>query len=148
MAGVDPTGVAYGLWEPGGHVGAGYMGEPGTMSWAELNTRDGAAADAFYGGLFGFDQQQIGDGVTFDYSVWSLEGTQVAGRMRVGDDTPPHWSVYFGVDDTDDAVARVTAAGGTVGFGPHDSPYGRLAGVTDPAGAMFRVIDPSRRGAA
>jgi predicted enzyme related to lactoylglutathione lyase len=49
--------------------------------------------------------------------------------------------VYFAVDDTDDAVAKVKDHGGSVFVEPMDIGVGRLAAVTDPQGAVFSVID-------
>ena len=143
----DPTGAAFGVWQPGGHRGAAYWGEPGALAWAELNTRDGGAADAFYREVFGYEQEQVGDGTQFDYTVWKLGDRAVCGRLRMTDewaDIPPHWMVYFGVDDADAAAQRITDAGGRVRNGPFDSPYGRIVVFSDPAGATASVIDESR----
>lgn len=144
----DPTGAAFGVWQGGGHLGAQLTQQPGTPCWAELTTRDGAGADSFYKSLFNYEQEQIGNGQDFDYTVWSIDRTQVAGRLKMGDDAPatipPSWAIYFSVDDADAAVRRATEAGGEVQFGPDDSPYGRFAAVSDPFGAVFNVIDLSR----
>jgi predicted enzyme related to lactoylglutathione lyase len=53
---------------------------------------------------------------------------------------PAHWSVYFGVDDTDKALARIVELGGAVVTPAEDTPYGRLATATDPTGAEFKLI--------
>ena len=52
-------------------------------------------------------------------------------------DTPPHWSVTFGVDDAEATAAKATELGGTVVFGPIDVPWSRIAVISDPQGAMF-----------
>ena len=149
LVGFDPSGAPFGVWQPGGHMGSKLFGEPGALSWAEINTRDGAAADGFYQALFGYQQQQIGDGDTFDYTLWTVDGRQVCGRQKMGADfpaaVPPHWMPYFGVDDADAAIQRITDAGGQVRMGPFDSPYGRVAVIADPHGAVFSIIDESRR---
>jgi uncharacterized protein len=46
---------------------------------------------------------------------------------------------------TDAAVARVIELGGRVDIDPYDSEWGRIARVTDPAGARFALIDPTAR---
>ncbi len=144
----DPEGAAFGVWQGGGHTGAQLTQDPGTPCWAELTARDGEAADRFYRSLFDYEQEQIGDGSTFDYTVWSIGGRQVAGRMKMGDDAPagaqPSWAIYFSVNDADEAVRRATEAGGAVQFGPENSPYGRFAAISDPFGAVFNVIDLSK----
>ncbi|MBT8224898.1 MAG: VOC family protein [Dactylosporangium sp.] len=140
--GADPAGAAFGVWQPEGHLGFASTGGLGAFAWAELNTRESAAADRFYHGLFGYEQRQIGQG-DFDYTVWSLAGKEICGRMLMPPemgDVPPHWMIYFGVDDTDAAIVRVTEAGGALRYPPHDSPYGRLAGVSDPEGAAFCIV--------
>lgn len=53
---------------------------------------------------------------------------------------PAHWSIYFGVEDTDAALARVVELGGSVVQGAEDTPYGRLAAAADPTGARFKLV--------
>jgi predicted enzyme related to lactoylglutathione lyase len=145
----DPTGAFFGVWQGTGHIGARIDTEPGTLAWSEVHTRDGAAADAFYRGLFGYELVDVGGGI--EYTVWSLAGNQVAGRMTMGaefgPEIPPHWMAYFAVDDADAAAERATQAGGQLAQGPFDSPYGRIAIIADPHGASFSAIDMSRRSA-
>jgi hypothetical protein len=139
----DPTGAAFGLWQPAGHTGAQLYGEPGAMTWHELNTRDAERADAFYRSLFDYAQVQVGDGKSFDYTVWKVGGQDVCGRLKMTPEwegIPPHWSTYFAVANTDASVAKVRELGGEVKHGPFDSPYGRIAVVADPYGAIFSII--------
>jgi predicted enzyme related to lactoylglutathione lyase len=140
---VDPTGAGFGVWQGRSHRGAGVVGEPGTFTWNELHTPDGTAADAFYGAVFDYRYEQIGDGQTFDYVVIRVGDEVVGGRLRVGSgsgEARPHWMTYFAVADTDAAAAAVAAGGGKVVREPVDSPYGRLAVAEDPWGAAFTVI--------
>jgi len=141
----DPTGAAFGVWEPGSHRGAERYDDPGSLCWHEVNTRDGAAADAFYRGLFRYEQAQIGDGAGFDYTVWNLDGKPVCGRLKMTTEwgeLPPHWMNYFAVEDCDVAATTVRELGGAVMHGPFDSPHGRIAVVADPYGAIFSLIQP------
>jgi predicted enzyme related to lactoylglutathione lyase len=150
----DPQGASFGLWQPGVHAGAGLYGEPGAMAWNEIYTTAGGAADAFYAGLFPYQQRQIGDGVNFDYTAWTPAGAdrEVCGRLRVTDPAhdlaagggSPFWSVYFAVADVDETAKQVAALGGSVLQSPFDSPYGRLCVVKDPSGAAFTVITLAR----
>jgi hypothetical protein len=55
---------------------------------------------------------------------------------------PDHWSVYWDVDDVDAAVALAQQLGGALVDGPMDTPYGRMATVSDPAGAPFKLRMP------
>ncbi|MFI9273678.1 VOC family protein [Kitasatospora sp. NPDC052896] len=133
----DPTGGSFGLWQPAGHPGAAVHGEPGALCWHELNTPDGARADAFFAALFPYRQQQIGDGGSFDYTVWRLPGSgedEVCGRYRTSE-LPPSWTTYFGVTDADHAAEQAAKLGGRPLREPFDSPYGRMAPCVDAVGA-------------
>ncbi|GAA2854160.1 VOC family protein [Streptosporangium fragile] len=138
----DPTGAAFGLWQAGPFSGAQLHDEPGALCWSEVTTTDGAAADTFYRALFGYEQEQTGDGAAFDYTVWRIGGTEVCGRLQMDENwagIAPHWMAYFAVPDCDAAVRRVTELGGALGYGPFDTPHGRMAVVSDPAGAHFTL---------
>lgn len=145
--GADPAGARFGLWCPAEHRGFGRTGEPGAFAWAELVTDKPVETDRFYAGLFGYDQRQIGDN-GFDYTVWHLGDEQVCGRYAAQADPqlPRQWMLYFAVADTEASVERVLASGGSVRTPPMDSPYGRIAGVADPEGAAFCLVDLSRAG--
>ncbi len=49
--------------------------------------------------------------------------------------------------DTDTAVAAAEAAGGSVISAASDTPYGRMAGLADPYGAVFMVMATTGDGA-
>jgi predicted enzyme related to lactoylglutathione lyase len=53
---------------------------------------------------------------------------------------PPHWMGYFSVDNTDAAIERAVAAGGKLQVPAFDIQYGRMAVLSDPAGANFSII--------
>jgi len=139
----DPTGAPFSVWQPGDHIGSSYANEPGSVSWNELATRNSDQAIVFYSDVFGWtaDAQPMGD---MPYTVWMLDGNPVGGMMPMGDmfppEVPPHWSVYFAVENTDATVAKITSLGGSVIAPPMDIPQGRFAAVSDPHGAMFSVI--------
>jgi uncharacterized protein len=146
----DPTGACVGAWQPGTFPGFTVLNEHGAPSWFELHTRDHAAAVAFYRSVFQWDTSVVGDTDEFRYTTMrdprgegELAGILDA-RALLPEGTPAHWSVYWEVADADAAVARVTALGGSVVMGAQDTPYGRLATVTDPAGALFRLRTPSQ----
>jgi len=144
---VDPQGAAFGLWQAEQHLGAALWAEPGALCWNQLDTTAGQEADDFYRAVFGYaDQQQIGDGTQFDYSVWNVAGeqpAQVAGRWKVpAGQLPaggPAWSAFFTVADCDKAAASTAELGGKVLQGPDESPYGRTAMISDPSGALLRI---------
>ena len=128
------------------------MNGPGAFTWNELGTRDVEGAKAFYGEVFGWTAEEHelqradgGPGPAI-YIEWMLDGKDVGGMMDISGvlpaEVPAHWLVYFGVPDTDAAVAKVKAAGGDVRFGPVDIPAGRFAVVTEPNAdpGVFAVI--------
>ena len=55
---------------------------------------------------------------------------------------PPHWMGYFQVDNTDAAIERAVAAGGKLAVPAFDMEYGRMAVISDPAGAVFSIVQP------
>jgi predicted enzyme related to lactoylglutathione lyase len=86
----------------------------------------------------------MSDTPEFRYTTLGADRGALAGIMDAAnflpEGVPAHWSVYFGVEDTDKALATITDLGGTVVQPAEDTPYGRLAHVADPTGAHFRVV--------
>ncbi len=142
---IDPTGADLGAWQPGTHPGFTVLGEHGAPVWFELHTRDHARAVDFYRTVFGWDTEEIPGEKQIAYTVArdSSGGEQIAGIMDASSflpvGTPSEWSVYWEVDDVDSSVEQVSALGGSVLMEPEDSPYGRIATVTDPMGASFKL---------
>jgi len=141
---IDPGGAAIGMWQPGLHKGFGIVGETGAPSWFELHTREYDKAVDFYRAVFKWDTHVHADSPEFRYTVLGDGENQEAGIMDaaaflpVG--TPSTWSIYFGVDNTDDALARVDKLGGRVVQPAQDTPYGRLAEAVDSTGASFKLM--------
>ncbi len=143
----DPSGVTFGVWQAGSHEGFEKRGEPGSFCWAEVFTREPQKADAFFPAVFSYEAKRMEDD-QIDFKLFNLGDDTVLGRMAMRDadfppQIPPYINIYFGVDDCDAAVAKATARGGTLRFGPMDSPFGRFAALTDPQEAAFTVIDMS-----
>jgi predicted enzyme related to lactoylglutathione lyase len=138
----DPTGAAISAWQPGVHPGAALVNEPGSFCWNELTTRDADAVIPFYEAAFGWDAKTQTD--PMPYTEFQVGGRTVAGMMPPDDgapaDMPPHWLVYFAVNDCDESVATVKRLGGTTVVPATEAPPGRFAVVTDPAGAAFGII--------
>jgi len=143
----DTGGAAIGLWQPGSFPGFRLVGEAGTPSWFELHTRDYQGAVAFYRNVFRWDTQALSDTADFRYTVQRHGDTQLAGILDASgflpDGVPAHWKVYFGVDDTDATLAKLVELGGSVVRPAEDTPYGRIAEVTDPVGAQFKLVAPN-----
>jgi uncharacterized protein len=157
----DPEGAMICAWEAKEHRGATVVNEHGALNFNGLNTRDVDGAKAFYGAVFGWTSLAIGAG-----EMWTLPGygddlerdnpdlrrmmAEMGGPVGFEDvvasinpipgdqpDTPPHWSVTFGVDDADAAAAKATELGGQAIVPPFDAPWSRVTILSDPQGATF-----------
>ena len=116
----------------------------GAVSWTELTTPDPAAAQSFYGALFGwrFEAMPMPEG---SYHVIKVSDTDAIGGIMA---TPPQaqgmqpaWGSYVTVADCDASAAKCTSLGGKVCVGPMDIPnIGRFAMLQDPQGATLFVI--------
>lgn len=142
----DPTGAVFGLWQAKDMKGAELFNQPGSLCWNELSTRDLDRAIGFYSEVFGFDVMDS-DTPEMRYVQWRIDGKSVGGAMPTSDmvpaEVPAHWLSYFAVSDLGETLAKAKDLGGTVVFGPVDSPQGPFATVMDPQGAMFAVIQMS-----
>jgi predicted enzyme related to lactoylglutathione lyase len=138
----DPAGAVFGIWQSGLFIGAQAANEPGAMIWNENLSRDLDDSKAFYQAVFGYGYGEIGDG-GFRYATLELDGAIVGGIGELREDqrdVPAHWSAYFAVADTDAAVSSVVRLGGRVIAPAWDSPYGRMAIVSDDQGGVFSVM--------
>jgi predicted enzyme related to lactoylglutathione lyase len=142
LVAADPTGAAFGVWEAGRHRGSQLANEAGSVIWNELHTSDADRARAFYSAVFGLEIGEPFEGA--DYTTIKADGRDVGGIGATDEAEPePTWSVYFAVTDTDEAIRTAERLGATVVSAPRDSPYGRIAGLRDPQGAMFSLLSVS-----
>jgi uncharacterized protein len=141
---IDAGGAMIGMWQPAEFGGIGLQAEHGAPSWFELHTRDYDASVQFYHDVFGWTTEVASATAEFRYTTLSSRDQQYAGIMDASgflpEGVPAQWSIYFGVDDTDKALARIVDLGGAVVTPAEDTPYGRLATATDPTGAEFKLI--------
>jgi predicted enzyme related to lactoylglutathione lyase len=159
----DPEGAVFAVWEAKQHKGARVVNEHGSLNFNGLNTRDVSGARSFYGAVFGWTTLAIGAA-----EMWTLPGygdylergdpglrrrvTELGGPTGFEDvvasinpipddqpDTPPHWSVTFGVNDAIATAAKASELGGSVIVPPMDVPWARLTVISDPQGATFNA---------
>jgi predicted enzyme related to lactoylglutathione lyase len=125
----------------------------GVPCWVDTTQPDPDAAAAFYGGLFGWELEQVlPPDAPGKYFVARLRGGDVAAVSSPMGDAPPMamWNTYIWVDDADATAAKVRDAGGTVIAEPFDvEQAGRMAVIADREGAIFCLWQPqNHRGAA
>jgi predicted enzyme related to lactoylglutathione lyase len=142
---VDPTGASLGLWQPDTFQGFTVFGEHGTPTWFELHTRDYKKAVNFYRAVFGSETNIVDETDEFRYTTLRPAGggDDVTGIMDatrfLPAGAPATWYTYWHVDDVDAAASTAKALGGSVVQAPENTPYGRLATLTDHAGAQFKL---------
>ena len=124
------------------------MADHGTFYWNELVTTDPGQCSAFYGTVLGWTGREMDMGEGGTYTIFQSNGTDIGGMFKMGgpqfEGVPPHWMGYVAVDDIDAAVAKVEGAGGAVKAPPFDVPgIGRIAVITDPAGAAVSLMTPA-----
>jgi len=139
----DPAGATFGIWQARAHTGVGLANEPGSLCWNENMSRNFEGTQAFYRAVFGYDYDDMsGDG--FKYATLKVGDAIVGGIGELPADVPAevpaNWSVYFAVADTDAALGAVTGLGGGIVRPAWDSPYGKMATVSDDQGAVFSLI--------
>jgi len=145
---VDPTGATVGIWQPGTFPGFTVVNELGTANWFELLTRDFSGAVDFYRRVFGWDTRSVGDTDEFRYTTMKAPaGDDLAGIMDakgfLPEGAPAEWAIYWEAE-VDATVATAKHLGGSVVTGPQDTPYGRLAVLSDPAGAQLKLRQPKK----
>ena len=116
----------------------------GKVIWADLVTPDLAAAERFYGGLFGWTFNHVRSAKT-DYAVASVDGRPLGGLLQrsvpKGERRQPAWLTFMAVSDVD--AARRNALGGGASSVSEPMTYagrGRQAVLSDPEGAVFAVL--------
>jgi predicted enzyme related to lactoylglutathione lyase len=116
--------------------------EHGVPSWVDIGMTDPKAGLAFYGELFGWEGQDMGEEAGH-YTIASKDAKQVAAISPAQDPGPPRWTTYINVDDVDAVAQKATAAGGTVIVEPMDvMTAGRMAIFQDTTGAFIAAWQP------
>jgi predicted enzyme related to lactoylglutathione lyase len=140
----DPSGAVIGVWAPRDHRGAELTGTGGLL-WAELQSRDVAAATAFYAGLFGWRWESPPGSP--DYWMAMPDDAQDDSRRcgamamppNVPAEVPSFWFVYLGVDDVEASFGVALREGASALFPPMQMGISTFAGLTDPTGASFCI---------
>jgi len=118
---------------------------PGKFIWAELVTPDLAAAERFYGGMFGWTFQDIRAGDS-NYVIAKLGDAPIAGliqRSAHADQQPQAaWLPFLSVSNVQEAGQRILDHGGKELKPPRAYRLrGKQAIYADPQGAVFAVLN-------
>ena len=139
----DPTGAVFALWQPKDNKGSGIYNVPNSFCWNELGTTDTQKAGEFYSNLLGWSRQDFSESPV-EYTMFQNEERAAGGMFKITPEMgpiPPHWLVYFAVDDCDAKVQRASELGAKVMRPAEDIPtIGRFAILSDPQGAAFAII--------
>jgi len=144
----DPSGAAFGAWQPIDRHGAQLVNAPSAWAMSILHTPDPDAAKDFYRDVFGWESEPFGPGLTLFRLPGYVGGEPaqpvprdvVAVMAPLEDEaTPAHWSVGFWVNDADQVAEQAPRLGGQVIAAPFDAGAMRQAVLADPDGAAFSV---------
>jgi len=122
---------------------------PGKIIWRDLLTHDLEGSKEFYGSLFGWEFESIGNESGFGsdsaYTLIRHNGNLIGGMIDTvalnGKDDISQWVVVMSVGDVDKAAAEFAAGGGEVITPPTDlKRRGRLAVVRDAEGALLGLL--------
>ena len=123
---------------------------PGKIIWHDLLTNDPAASQRFYGELFGWEFESIGDSSNLkrdsSYTLIRHNGILIGGMIDTlalnGRDDISQWVVLMSVEDIDGTVNKVLSAGGRIIAPATDLQHrGRLAVVRDAEGALLGLLE-------
>lgn len=134
----DPQGAFFMPWEARDHFGAALVNQPGTLVWNELQSPDLDASAAFYGDLFGWQLEEA-PGMEQRYLMIKNGDAHNGGMRELTPPSPPNWLAYFGVEDVEQALAKVSDLGGSALTGVIDIQVAKVAVVADPQGAVLAL---------
>jgi predicted enzyme related to lactoylglutathione lyase len=150
----DPQGARFRLWQPRRRLGAQAVNGPGSWVFSQLGTTDRAAAQAFYGSLFGWEGDEsglwrrpgYGDHLeaTVDPDIRARQAQAPPGYADAvawvePTDGAPHWRVTFSVADREAAIGVAEGLGGVVVGEPVEDQWTRTVVIRDPQGAELTL---------
>jgi len=119
----------------------------GKMLWADLVTPDLAAAEKFYGGLFGWTFQPVRAGEV-KYAVATLDGRPIGGMVEktipAGQHQQSAWLTFLATNDIDGVKRLAVSHGAKILTDIRSYPMrGRQCVLSDPEGAVFALLASS-----
>lgn len=117
---------------------------PGTPLWVDHTSPDVQAAARFYGDLFGWQSQDMGEQAGH-YTMFTSNGKTVAATTPpMSPGSPPAWSTYISTANVEETARRVEAAGGKALMPPMQvMDQGSMGVFMDPTGAVFSAWQPA-----
>jgi predicted enzyme related to lactoylglutathione lyase len=117
---------------------------PGTPIWVDLGSPDVPASTRFYGQLFGWQAEDMGEAAGH-YTMFRQDGRAVAAvGPHMTPDQPTVWTTYVSTPNAEETARKVTEAGGQVVSPPMAvMEEGTMAVFADPTGAVFAVWQPA-----
>jgi predicted enzyme related to lactoylglutathione lyase len=112
--------------------------------WVDHTSPDVQAAARFYGELFGWQSQDLGEQMGH-YTMFSSSGKTVAATTPpMSPGNPPAWSTYISTDNIEQTARRVDGAGGKTLVAPMQvMDQGSMGVFMDPTGAVFAAWQPA-----
>lgn len=153
MVVTDDSGAIVGFWKPNQHTGFCEWGVHGAPYWFELASADYPKSIAFYPEVTGARAESAFDNSGLEnpppgpvrYSQLFVGETSYAGIMDANGmfgDVGSFWQIYICVDDVAATVAQTSLLGGEVVMPGEDTPYGTIAVIRDPLGALICLGHP------
>ncbi|MFC7401663.1 VOC family protein [Citricoccus sp. GCM10030269] len=159
----SPGGEVMGVWQPNRLEGFVLDNSVGSPAWFEVMSFNYDVDAEYYRTVWGWEPVLLGedgkeqpdeggDAETEDAEAMGRYANNHRGENATAglcepdpswfpEGTPSYWQPYFSVENADAAVDLIRQQGGSVLDGPLDTPFGRLATVTDPAGASFQIAE-------
>jgi predicted enzyme related to lactoylglutathione lyase len=108
----------------------------GHFCWVDLGATDLPGAKAFYGGLLGWEFEDVSASEGQSYTMCRMAGKDVAGIHSHSEEEGTGWTSYISVDDVEATSAQARVLGGSLVLEPQDIPgTARVAVVKDPTRA-------------
>jgi predicted enzyme related to lactoylglutathione lyase len=115
----------------------------------EVISKDGDAAKAFYGELFGWEinsDNPMNYGIVERGTAQTDDGIGIGGGVAGGPEGyEGHVTFYVHVDDVEEGLAKAESLGATRVFGPEEIMPGLVLGqFTDPEGKLIGLVNSAR----
>lgn len=115
---------------------------PGSFVWRDLVTKDPASAQRFYGEVFGWTFESLGDGA---YTVIRHNGTAIGGIFPMPEvaaaTSSAEWVNSISVGSVSDVAGAFSTRGGKVALPAQKLPgRGSFSIVVDPQGAILGLV--------